>query len=133
MAKSFKLKANPTFKATVNIPLVGEDPMKVGFTFRTFNRIQLAELFEKWKEQQVALLKEAEDAAEVGNELTMVEWAKKEIVMQREQVKDIAVGWGFSDEFNDENIDELVGMSVSITDVIIEHYNEAYARARKGN
>lgn len=133
MAKSFKAKANPTFKATVNIPIVGEDPMKVSFTFKTFNRLELAELFEKWKKQNMDLLKEAEEAASEGNEYSMVEWAKKEIALQREQVKDIVVGWGFTDKFDDDNISELVGMSVSITDCIIEQYNEAYARARRGN
>lgn len=37
---SFKLQANPTFKATVNIPVPGEKAEAVSFTFRHKTRAQ---------------------------------------------------------------------------------------------
>lgn len=133
MAKSFKLQKDPTFKATVEIPRVGADPLSVSFTFKSMTRRQLAKLFEGWKQQSQDLIQESEDRALAGEPLTLIEWTEKEIANQVAQLKDIVVGWGFSDEFNDENIEELVESVVSVTDVIIEQYNDAYNRARSGN
>lgn len=133
MAKSFKLQMNPTFKATVKVPRVGGDPLTVGFTFRALDRRALAKVFDKWKEENIALIEEAKEAAEQGNEFTLEQWADREIDLQVKQVKDITVGWGFDDEFNDENIEALVSTSVSVTDSILEQYNDAYTRARTGN
>ncbi|AXF53112.1 MAG: tail assembly chaperone [Caudoviricetes sp.] len=133
MAKSFKLQMNPTFKATVKVPRVGGDPLTVGFTFRALDRRGLAKVFDKWKQENIALIDEAKEAAEHGNEFTLEQWADREIDLQVKQVKDITVGWGFDDEFNDENIEALVSTSVSVTDAILEQYNEAYTRARTGN
>lgn len=131
--KSFKVQMNPTFKATVKIPRIGGDPLSVGFTFKVFGRRELAAIFDRWKEENLALIKEAQEAQENDNEFSLEQWADREIELQVKQVKDIVDGWGFSDEFNDENIEELVSTSVSVTDVILEQYNEAYTRARKGN
>lgn len=133
MAKSFKLQKDPTFKATVEIPRVGADPLSVSFTFKSMTRRQLAKLFEGWKQQSQDLIQESEDRALAGEPFTLIEWTEKEIANQVAQLKDIVVGWGFSDEFNDENIEELVESVVSVTDVIIEQYNDAYNRARSGN
>ena len=131
--KSFKVAINPTFKATVEIPMVGGNPLRVGFTFKAMGRRDLARLFDKWKDENVALAKEAEQRKEEGNPLSLEEWADREIALQVTQVKDIVLGWGFAEEFNDENIEALVETSVSVTDVIIEQYNEGYRRAREGN
>lgn len=131
--KSFKVAINPTFKASVKIPMIGRDPLVVGFTFKVMDRRELARLFDKWKEQNLELAKEAEDRKEAGDPLTLEEWTEREIALQSTQVKDVVVGWGFAEEFNDENIEALVSTSVSVTDVIISEYNEAYNRARQGN
>lgn len=131
--KSFKVQLNPTFKATVKIPRVGGEPLAVSFTFKTFDRLGLAKLLDKWKVENVALINEAKQAAEEGNEFTLEQWTEREVALQVSQVKDIADGWGFSDEFNDENIEAVVGSSVSVTEVILEQYHEAYTRARSGN
>lgn len=133
MAKSFKLQKDPTFKATVAIPRIGADPLSVSFTFKSMSRRQLAVMFEGWKQQNLELMKEAEERAEAGEPFSMIEWTDREIAIQASQIKEIVVGWGFSDEFNDENIEALVESVVSVTDVIIEQYNEAYSRARSGN
>lgn len=131
--KSFKVAINPTFKATVKIPMVGREPMAVGFTFKVLDRRALAKLFDSWKEQNIALAQESEERKDQGNPLTLEEWTDREIALQVNQVKDVVVGWGFAEEFNDENIEALVATSVSVTDVIIQEYNEAYTRARQGN
>jgi hypothetical protein len=131
--KSFKVQMNPTFKASVNIPRVGGDPLAVTFTFKVFDRRGLAKIFDKWKSENLALINEATTAREAGNEFSLEEWTDREIALQATQIKDIVEGWGFSDEFNDENIEALVETSVSVTDVILEQYNEAYTRARSGN
>lgn len=133
MAKSFKVQMNPTFNAAVKIPRVGGDPLNVTFTFKVLDRKSLARVFDKWKKDNIALIEAAKEAGENGTEFTMEDWADREIELQIEQIKDIVIGWGFSDEFNDENIEALVTTSVSVTDVILEQYNEAYTRARSGN
>lgn len=133
MAKSFKLQINPTFKSTVKIPRVGGEPMSVSFTFKALDRRALAKVFDKWKAQNIELLELSKSRQEDGKEMTLEEWSDREIELQVGQVKDITVGWGFDDEFNDENIEALVTTSVSVTDVILAEYNEAFNRARSGN
>lgn len=131
--KSFKVQLNPTFKAAVKIPRVGGEPLPVTFEFKVLDRRALAKVFDKWKAENIALIEESKAAAETGDEFTLETWADREIELQVSQIKDITVGWGFSDEFNDENIEALVSTSVSVTDVILEQYNEAYTKARSGN
>lgn len=128
MAKSFKIKTNPTFSAKVSIPRVGGDPIEVPFTFAVKNRKELAKLFANWQ-------KEREELHEKGTaeKYDLEDWADKEIALQVKQVKDVVVGWGFEDQFTDENIEELVTTVISVTDAIIDCYNEAYTKARVGN
>lgn len=126
MAKSFKIAVNPTFKAAVNVPRVGADPLAVTFTFKAKDRMQLAKMFDVWKADQEELKKDSKD-------YTLADWTEKEIQMQVKHLKDIVEGWGFDDEFNDDNIEALVSSVISVTDVIQETYNEAYTRARSGN
>lgn len=133
MAKSFKLQLNPTFNAPVSIPRVGGEPLKVTFTFKTLDRRALAAVFDKWKKDNFALIEAAQKAEEDGTPFTLTEWADRELELQINQVKDITNGWGFDDEFNDENIEALLNSSISVTDAILEQYNAAYTRAREGN
>lgn len=133
MAKSFKLQKNPTFKSTVKIPRVGDEPLAVTFTFKALDRRALAKVFDGWKKEHIALHEASAERDTEGNPFTLEEWADLEIALQAKQVKDVVVGWGFSDEFNDENIEELVATSVSVTEAILEQYNEGYIRARSGN
>lgn len=133
MAKTFKIAVNPTFKATVKIPVVGGEALPVSFTFKTMDRVTLAKTFDSWKEQNLKMLKDAQEREESGNPMSLEDWTIREMQVQRAQLKDIVVGWGFEDEFNDENIEALVATSVSVTDVIVEQYNDAYQKARSGN
>lgn len=133
MSKSFKKQINPTFKAAVKIPRVGDEPMAVTFEFKTMDRLALAKMFDSWKQDGIALLEKSAEREAAGNPFTLTEWLELEIPVQVKQIKDIVVGWGFSDEFNDENIAELLGTSTAVTDVILEEYNDAFMRARQGN
>lgn len=131
--KSFKVQMNPTFNSAVKIPRVGGEPLNTTFTFKVFDRIELADVFDKWKKENSELIQESDDAKEAGKPFTMKEWTEREIQLQVKQVQDVVAGWGFSDEFTEENIEALVRTSVSVTDAILDQYNEAYTRARQGN
>lgn len=133
MSKSFKKQINPTFKAAVKIPRVGDEPMAVTFEFKTMDRLALAKMFDSWKKDSIEMLENAAEREAAGTPYTLTEWLELEIPVQVKQIKDIVVGWGFSDEFSDENIAELISTSTSVTDVILEEYNEAFMRARQGN
>lgn len=133
MAKSFKIQMNPTFKAAVNIPRVGGDPLAVTFTFKVLDRRSLARVFDNWKKENIQLIEDATKADENKTPFTLEEWADRELTLQIKQIKDVVIGWGFDDEFNDENIEELLNSSISVTDAILEQYNEGYTRARQGN
>lgn len=133
MAKSFKLQINPTFKATVNVPRVGDKPMAVPFEFKVMDRRVLGTMFDEWKKKNLALFKEAEEAAAAGTEFSLETWTERELALQVAQVKEIVVGWGFDDEFSDENIEALLVTSVGVTDAILAQYNDAYTKARQGN
>lgn len=133
MAKSFKLQVNPTFKAPVEIPRIGADPMRVSFVFKAMNRLELARMFDKWKEEGQEMVDEMRRDAANENQWTLEKLAAREIELQVSQLKDIVVGWGFEDEFNDENIEALVTTAVSVSEAIVDQYHDAYQRARKGN
>ena len=128
MAKKFSIKVNPTFSKVVSIPRVGGDPIDVPFVFKTFDRKGLAKIYSKWG-------KENEEMIKCGKEedWDLETWAEQEIEMQVGQVKDIVHGWGFDDEFNDENIEALVSTTTSVTGIIQEVYNDSYSKAKMGN
>ena len=133
MAKLYQIVHKPTFNAKVSIPRIGGEPIEVNFTYQVKDRKELAKVFDSWKKEAEAMYEEAKKAEEEGNGFTLEEWAEKEIALQVKQVKDIVVGWGFEDEFNDENIELLVSTAISVTDAITSSYNEAYTKARVGN
>lgn len=133
MAKSFKIQFNPTFKSAVQVPRVGGDPIAVTFTFKVLDRKSLARVFDAWKKENLQLIEDATTADKEGTPFTLEEWAEREITLQIKQIKDVVLGWGFDDEFNDENIEELLNSSISVTDAILEQYNDGYIKARQGN
>lgn len=127
MAK-FKIAQNPTFKANVSIPRVGGDPIDVEFTFRVKTRKELAMLFDEWAAASKELLAgfDIEDA-------THLAWVEGETELQVRQIKDIVLGWGFDDEFNDENIYALCETSVGAPQAVVDAYRETFAKTRLGN
>lgn len=133
MAKKFSIAQNATFKNTVDVPRIGGESIKVGFEFKYLTRKQLSELQDKWNDQAQIMLdkwrKEADDADKSG----ISHITEDEINHNIAQLKDIVVGWEFSEEFNDENIRALVESSLAATDAVIKGYHEAYTKAKLGN
>ncbi|TDV70191.1 phage tail assembly chaperone [Pseudomonas sp. LP_7_YM] len=127
MAK-IKIAQNPTFKAKVAIPRVGEKPVDVDFEFKYLDRLVLSTLFDKWNAAR------EEHAAKVqdGN-LPWQQATRDEIAMQVSQMKDIVSGWGFDDTFNDEAMTALVTTCVGASQAVLDAYQGAYQSARLGN
>ena len=124
MAK-FKIAQNPTFTSEVSIPRVGGDPIEVKFTFRVVDRTELALIYDKWRDA-------TKDMLELDSP-SYAQLAEADITTQVQQIKDIVVGWGFEDEFNDESIRALCNTCTGAASVIVERYNAAYSENRSKN
>jgi hypothetical protein len=123
-----KIAQNPTFKAKVAIPRVGDKPVDVDFEFKYMDRVALSALFDKWN---VARDEHAAKVTEGG--LSWQEATADEIAMQVNQMKDIVAGWGFDDKFSDEAITALVTTCVGAPKAVLDAYQAAYQPARLGN
>jgi hypothetical protein len=124
MAK-FKIAQNPTFNTDVSIPRVGGDPIEVKFTYRVLGRKELAAMYDKWGATSKRLFED--------EEFTFTSLADADMTAQLEQIKDIVVGWGFDDEYNDENILALCDTCTQAAQAIVEAYRVAYAENRTKN
>ena len=131
MSKSFKIQQNPTFKETVKIPRVGGEPLEVVFEYKYLTRKELAVLQDDWNKATKEMIEKWTKAGD--DERSLEEMSEDEITHNVKQLKDIVVGWNFSDEFNDENIRALVEATLHTTDSIVKAYYEAYAKAKVGN
>lgn len=127
MAK-FKIAQNPTFKAPVQIPRIGGDPVAVEFEFKYMDREALAGLFDQWGEARKALLERAQK-----EELSFTASTKAEMEMQAQQLTDVVVGWAFDEPFSEESVRALVTTCVGAPKAVIEAYQEAYRPHRLGN
>lgn len=125
MAKKFKIANNPTFKSKVSIPRVGGDEIEVEFEFKYLTRKELAKVYDGWQEKLTDL--------NITDDTTLTELTDIEVELQIKQLKDIVQGWDFEDEFNDDNIEQLVETSVFAAKTVIEAYQEAYMKAKVGN
>lgn len=125
MAKKFKIANNPTFKSKVSIPRVGGEEIEVEFEFKYLTRKELAKVYEGWQEKLTDL--------NITDDTTLTELTDIEVELQIKQLKDIVQGWDFEDEFNDDNIEQLVETSVFAAKTVIEAYQEAYMKAKVGN
>lgn len=125
MAKKFKIANNPSFKSKVSIPRVGGDEIEVEFEFKYLTRKELAKVYEGWQEKLTDL--------NITDDTTLSELTDIEVELQIKQLKDIVQGWDFEDEFNDDNIEQLVETSVFAAKTVIEAYQEAYMKAKVGN
>ncbi|POQ05546.1 phage tail assembly chaperone [Pseudomonas syringae] len=127
MAK-IKIAQNPTFKAPVMIPRIGEAAVKVDFEFKYMDRTQLAEMFERWNKARAEL-----NAKRIDDGITWQEVTASEIALQVEQIKDIVTGWSFDNKFTGEAVAELVTTCVGAPQAVIDAYQSAYDPARLGN
>ncbi len=126
MAK-IRIAQNPTFKAFVSIPIVGGEPEKIEFTFKYRDRPGLAALFDEWN------LKRDEDRASLGESPTLSEIVAADTEQQSQQIKDLVVGWGFDDKFDDKSIRALVTSCQGAAEAVVNAYQSAFNQARLGN
>lgn len=125
MAK-IKIAQNPTFSAPVQMPRVGGEPVEVQFEFRYFDRLALAEMFDRWNQAREQLTEQAKEGA------TWAEVTSGEVKLQDDQLKEIVHGWDLEDEFTDEAVHQLVLTCTGAPKAVIEAYQAAYAPARLG-
>lgn len=125
---SFKIAQNATFKAEVEIPRVGLDPVKVEFEFKYRDRNELSKYYDKWNAERDALIQES-----IKDGSTWEQATAGQIALEAGQLKDIVVGWSFEEAFTEEAITELVTTYVGAPAAVIEAYQAAYAVARRGN
>lgn len=126
MAK-IKIAQNPTFKAPVLIPIVGDEPEQIEFTFKYRDREELAALFDAWN------LKRREIRETLGETPTLSEIVAADTEQQVQQIKDLVLGWGFDDKFDDQSIKAFVKSCQGATEAVVNAYEGAYGRARLGN
>lgn len=126
MAK-IRIAQNPTFKAFVSIPLVGGEPEKIEFTFKYRDRPGLAALFDEWN------LKRDEARGALGESPTLSEIVAADTEQQSQQIKDLVVGWGFDDKFDDKSIRALVTSCQGAAEAVVNAYQSAFNQARLGN
>ncbi|MCH5555704.1 phage tail assembly chaperone [Pseudomonas syringae] len=127
MAK-IKIAQNPTFKAPVMIPRIGEAAVKVEFEFKYMDRTELAEMFGRWNKVRAEL-----NSKHTDDGITWQEVTASEIALQVEQIKDVVTGWSFDDKFTDEAVTALVTTCVGAPQAVIDAYQSAYDPARLGN
>lgn len=127
MAK-ISIQQKPTFTTDVEIPRIGDKPIKVSFTFEYRDRDQLAEI----ADDEIAHSKEMAELIKKDG-VSVREYAAKAEEFEVTQIKRVVKGWGFEDEFNDENILALVRSATAVPDAILKAYKAAYNKAREGN
>lgn len=126
MAK-FKIAQSPTFQGPVMIPVVGRAPAKIEFTFRYRDRVELAALFDEWNQRR------KEGIERLGDSPSLTEIVAVETEHQTQQIKDLVVGWGFDDKFDESGIIALARSCHGATEAVVSAYEEAYIKARSGN
>lgn len=109
------------------IPVVGQAPVKVEFTFRYRDRLELAALFDEWNKRR------KECFERLGTDPSLSEVVTVDTEHQMQQIKDLVVGWEFDDRFDDDSIKALVKSCQGTTEAVVAAHEEAYAKARSGN
>lgn len=127
MAKKFSIKRDPTFKAMVDLPVVGQKPVPVEFTFKWMDRNGLSQFHEDRRNFGKEFMEKVEGGAQ-GTEL-----ARFAIEFEVPQLKSIIAGWDIEEEFNDENLSALVKSGSELPAAIVNGYLEAYDKSREGN
>ncbi|MCK1782879.1 phage tail assembly chaperone [Pseudomonas sp. TNT11] len=126
MAK-IRIAQKAMFSAPVLIPIVGSEPEKVEFTFKYRDRTELAALFDEWNEAR------NKARAELGDKPSWSEVVAVDTEQQTQQIKDLVVGWGFDDEYSDDNIVAFVKSCQGAAEAVVKAYEGAYSQARLGN
>lgn len=101
-----KQAAIATFNADVVIPLPGSETLTVEFVFKWQGMKAYFESQEKFRNDEISSF---------------------------EHVQNMIHGWGFEDEFNEENLNELVDVCPLAANAIFEAYEKAVFEARAKN
>lgn len=127
MAK-ISIQQKPTFTTDVEIPRIGDKPIKVPFTFAYLDRDQLAEFADGEITHGTALgeIIKKGDATVKDVTVTVSDF-------EFNHLKTIIKAWGFDDEFNDDNLRSLVRSASAVPAAILTAYKGAYQKAREGN
>lgn len=127
MAK-ISIKQKPTFQREVEIPRVGDKPIKVLFTFTFLDRAKVAQMIDS----------EILHSQKIAEQLSAGGTSAADIAVQMEDFQvsyltRIVAGWGFEEEFNEETLRELVRGWDAVPTAIINTYKTSYQAAREGN
>lgn len=101
----FSLTPDPTFTATVDIPVPGKKPAKIEFTFKHRDQDRFGEWFEKLRDYE----------------------------SDTDAILDIASGWNLKDPFGPETVEQLVTGYMGSARAIIDKYVAENSGARLGN
>lgn len=101
-----KQAAIATFNTDVVIPLPGNEPLTVEFVFKWPGMKAYFESQEKFRNDEISSF---------------------------EHVQKMIHSWGFEEEFNEENLNELVDVCPLAANAIFEAYEEAIFKARAKN
>lgn len=116
------LALNPTFKATVMVPVPGAEPSPVVFTFRHKTRREMAAF--------LSARKGDDKEVDRGNLPELVDAAVKRDV---EMVMDVAAAWDLDDEFNAESVTRMIDLYEDAAGAIIRTYAEENAGQKAKN
>ncbi|MGY2257171.1 phage tail assembly chaperone, partial [Pseudomonas reactans] len=84
-------------------------------------------LFDEWNEAR------NKARAALGDKPSWSEVVAVDTEQQTQQIKDLVVGWGFDDEYNDDNIVAFVKSCQGAAESVVKAYEGAYSQARLGN
>lgn len=98
------LKANPTFKVTVKIPIAGDKDATVNIEYKHRRKKELAEFM----------------ASRVGK-------------TDLETVMDCVVGWDMDEEFSETAVNELLEINAGAAVALYEKYTNELRGVREGN
>lgn len=119
----FRLNPNPTFNASVPIPVPGDDVQDLVFAFKHMNRVKFAEF-----------LKSLDQAGENKvDQDTTKEPAEIGLDSDVKFILEMASGWELKDEFNAENIRTLLSNYFGASKAIIQTFIDALTVAKAKN
>jgi len=119
MAK-LALKAQPTFKGKVAIPVPGGAPVEVEFTFKHRTRAELEVYLNELRELQEPAEGKAKSKNNIGNQ---------EVIA----VMNVAIGWEMDEPWNAENVGVFLENYHKAAWMIGTSYISELMQAREGN
>lgn len=130
-----------TFTRAIKIPTGDGKPLTIDFEFLFRDRVEMAELLQKWDAQieksreQVKAAVELQDDAQPAAERPDLKAATLEgIAADVETLLDFVTGWGISNaEFSRENLTKFVRKYPGAPITLVRDYREGMTQGRLGN